>query len=97
MESTPRKLRVVCLLPSATEILCLVGGEDLLVGRSHECDYPASIQHLPFLTAATNAFTSSWQMDQAVGEALQSGQGLYTIDAEALKELRPDLIITQSL
>ncbi|MEW5315418.1 MAG: hypothetical protein WDW38_006849 [Sanguina aurantia] len=97
METPKRKLRVVSLLPSATELIVLVGGEDLLVARSHECDYPSTIQHLPFLTAATNQFISSWQMDQAVGEALQQGQGLYTIDAEALKALKPDLIITQSL
>lgn len=62
-------MRAVSLLPSATELLVAVAGEDVLVGRSHECDYPPSIQDRPPLTAAKTAFVDSQQMHDA-GERL---------------------------
>ena len=68
-------MRVVSLLPSATETLCAIGGGELLVGRSHECNWPPEITHLPTLTATS----------------------LYTLNEDLLKELKPDLIITQDL
>mmetsp|Transcript_19732 Transcript_19732/g.62772 ORF Transcript_19732/g.62772 Transcript_19732/m.62772 type:complete len:93 (+) Transcript_19732:612-890(+) len=58
--------RVASLLPSASEVLCLVGGEALLVGRSHECDHPASIAGRPILTAANTSFTTSAEVDRTV-------------------------------
>ncbi len=61
------RLRVVSLLPSATEILALIGGESLLVGRSHECDYPASVKSAPILTSSRLNFESSRQIDTEVG------------------------------
>ena len=62
--------RIVSLLPSATEILCAVGGSDLLVGRSHECDHPEHILDRPILTAARTRFESSAQVDRDVRKAL---------------------------
>jgi hypothetical protein len=89
---------VVSLLPSATEIVCLAGAEHLLVGRSHECDYPPSIQHLPVLTAALNgSFTTSREVHDATCAAMESGKGLYSINRALLEELRPTVIVTQDL
>lgn len=54
--------RVISLLPSATEVVAAVGGLHMLVGRSHECDYPPAVKDLPILTSANNAFESSAQV-----------------------------------
>lgn len=90
-------MKVVSLLPSATEIVALVGGEHLLVGRSHECNYPPSVEQLPALTAAKTSFVNSKQMNDAVVATLASGSGLYVIDEALLKKLNPDVIVTQSV
>ncbi|GMH33922.1 hypothetical protein BSKO_01756 [Bryopsis sp. KO-2023] len=90
-------MKVVSLLPSATEIVGCVGGQALLVGRSHECNYPPGVCALPILTGATNKFENSAQMHLAVQETLAKGDGLYYIDEELLKELDPDVIVTQSV
>ncbi|KAK9693186.1 hypothetical protein K7432_014034 [Basidiobolus ranarum] len=95
---TVRKPRVISLLPSATEIIgCIPGGADLLVGRSHEDDYPASILDRPFLTGQTTTFTSAADVDRQVSETLASGQSLYTLDVDLIKQLKPEVILTQSL
>lgn len=90
-------MRVVSLLPSATEILCRIGGADLLVARSHECDFPQDILDRPVLTSQRTSFTTSAEVDRAVRDALGEGQGLYRLDAEGLRAQRPDLILTQDL
>ena len=90
-------MRVVSLLPSATELLVAVGGEHLLVGRSHECDFPASLAHLPVLTKARTHGGSSAEIDAEVSASLSSGQSLYELDERLLAELAPDVILTQNL
>jgi len=91
-------VRVVSLLPSATELLCAIpGGTELLVGRSHECDWPATVQHVPILTAQRTTETTSAAIDAEVRATLHTNDSLYTLDRDALIELRPDVIITQDL
>jgi ABC-type Fe3+-hydroxamate transport system substrate-binding protein len=92
-------MRVVSLLPSATELLCAIGGESLLVGRSHECDHPRSVSNRPVLTAARTMATTSAEIDAEVREALESQdvQSLYHLDATTLASLAPDVILTQDL
>jgi iron complex transport system substrate-binding protein len=84
------------LLPSATEIVCALGCEQQLVGRSHECDYPPSIGHLPVCTAPKFIPEgASLSVDRQVKTLVREGLSLYRVDAERLKALRPDLILTQ--
>src|SRR3954452_10610081 len=89
--------RIVSLIASATEIVCALGFEDQLVGRSHECDYPESVKRLPVLTEPKfNVEGSSYQIDQRVKAILQEATSVYRVHADRLKELRPDVILTQS-
>jgi iron complex transport system substrate-binding protein len=91
-------MRIVSLLPSATEIICALGLDDQLVGVTHECDYPPSVARLPKVTRTlipTDA--SSAEIDRLVRERLTEQSALYTLDMETLKRLAPDLIVTQAL
>jgi iron complex transport system substrate-binding protein len=91
-------MRIVSLLPSATEIICALGLEDQLVGVTHECDYPASVRRLPKVTRTlipTDA--SSAEIDRLVRERLGGQSALYSLDGEMLERLAPDLIVTQAL
>lgn len=90
-------MRIVSLIPSATEIVALVGAADDLVGRSHECDWPPNLSDRPILTAPTFEFSSSAEVDANVSRSISAGESLYRLDSARLHELRPDLIITQSL
>ncbi|MBC7836022.1 MAG: hypothetical protein H7Y88_13125 [Phycisphaerales bacterium] len=92
-------LRAVSLLPSATEALSHIGGEHLLVGRSHECDFPSSIAHLPVLTAARTDFNTAGAaaVDAQVRAAASARHSLYTLDESLLASLRPDVVLTQDL
>ena len=100
-------MRVVSLLPSATELLAAVGGVDLLVGRSHECDFPAGLDDVPMLTAQkTDPCATSAEIDTQVRSVMQTAsdtQGdqqqpsLYTLDVDLLRDLKPDVILTQDL
>lgn len=91
-------MRIVSLLPSATEIICALGLEDQLVGVTHECDYPPSVQRLPKVTRTLiPAEASSREIDRLVRERLLTDRALYTLDLPVLRELRPDLIVTQAL
>jgi iron complex transport system substrate-binding protein len=89
-------MRIVSLLPAATEWVCAFGGAEALVGRSHECDYPASVQDVPVVTAPAYASEGdSAAIDDAVRDQLQEGLSLYEVDVERLRALAPDLIVTQ--
>ena len=92
-----QQLRVVSVLPSATEMLCFIGGGHLLVGRSHEDNYPVSITHLPVVTGQLTSFTTAVDVDKQVSSALSTGQSLYTIDEQLLTTLKPDVILTQDI
>lgn len=91
--------RIVSLHPAATEMLTLIGGETLLLGRSHECDYPPSIRSRPALThpAAPLNLLDPADIDRRARAAAASGAPLTEIDFTHLAELRPDIILTQDL
>lgn len=88
---------MVSLLPSATEILAAVGGASLLVGRSHECDFPPGVGSLPVLTRARTGGGSPVSIDASVREAIGKGESLYEVDESLLRRLAPDVILTQDL
>lgn len=91
-------MRIVSLLPSATEIICQVGLGDYLVGVSHECDYPSFVRKLPNVTESMiPKDASSLKIDVAVRKQLSTEKAIYHLDMEVLKKLKPDFIITQSL
>ena len=88
--------RVVSLIASATEIVCALGRRDWLVGRSHECDFPADVAALPQLTAPKfKVEGSSAEIDRRVQEIVRDGLSVYRVDGDALKALAPDVIVTQ--
>jgi len=92
-------MRIVSLLPSATDIVCALGLRDYLVGRTHECDWPPGIEEVPAVTSdvlATHEM-SSRQIDEAIDSAAHSGSSIYGLDTQALDRAKPDLIITQEL
>src|SRR6516164_4497082 len=89
--------RIVSLIASATEIVCALGFEGQLVGRSHECDYPESVKRLPVCTAPKfDTSGSSRDIDERVKGLVQDGLSVYQVDEALLRELRPDVIVTQS-
>jgi iron complex transport system substrate-binding protein len=91
-------MRVVSLLPGATEIVAALGGADRLVGISHECDHPASVLDRPRVTATPiDPRLSSAAIDAQVRRLRAAGRPVIGIDAGALRRLAPDLLITQSL
>jgi iron complex transport system substrate-binding protein len=89
--------RIISLLPAATEIVCALGLEQNLVGRSHECDFPESVKNLPICSEANFADDlSSLEIDIKVKEILTEALSIYTVKREVIKELAPDVIITQA-
>jgi iron complex transport system substrate-binding protein len=89
--------RIVSLIASATEIVCALGFEDQIVGRSHECDYPESVNRLPICTQPKfDPDGTSYEIDQRVKAIVQEGLSVYRVDGEKLRELEPDVIVTQS-
>jgi len=90
-------VRIVSLLASATEIVCALGAGEMLVGRSHECDNPDWVRRLPACSSpAFDVSLSSAEIDAEVRRRLRSGEPLYHIHGELIRELRADLLITQS-
>jgi iron complex transport system substrate-binding protein len=91
-------MRIVSLLPSATEIICALGLEDQLVGVTHECDYPPFVRQLPTVThTLIPADAPSAEIDRLVRDRLRTSRALYTLDLPTVERLRPDLIVTQAL
>jgi iron complex transport system substrate-binding protein len=91
-------VRVVSLLPGATEIIAALGGEHFLVGISHECDYPPSITHLPRVTwTPVDPSAPSGAIDAGVRALRAEGRPVITVNADYLTRLRSDLLITQGL
>lgn len=89
-------MRIVSLIASATEIVCALGARDNLVGRSHECDWPEDVITLPALTKPRfNTGLSSKDIDTAVKDIVRDGLSVYDVDRDLLKELAPDVIVTQ--
>jgi iron complex transport system substrate-binding protein len=92
-------MRIVSLLPSATEIVCALGLTDALVGVTHECDYPPEVRDKPVLTASRihgHGLTSA-EIEHAVSTRLGGHRSLYTLNEARLRELQPDLVLTQEL
>ena len=92
-------MRIASLLPSATEIVCLLGLRDSLVGRSHECDYPLDVVDVPVMTFSTigEASATGAEIDARVSQQLHDGLSLYGLHTDRLEQAKPDLILTQEL
>lgn len=90
-------IRIVSLIPSATEIVCALGFEKGLVGRSHECDFPAEVRQLPICTEpAFNPAGNSRAIDTDVKNLLRQALSIYKVDTNLLRDLAPDVIVTQA-
>jgi iron complex transport system substrate-binding protein len=91
-------MRIVSLLPSATEIVCALGLRDQLVAVTHECDYPPGLDPVPVVTSSVlSAPASSLEIDRHIRNLVHEGSSIYRLDAERLQLLKPDLILTQEL
>ena len=91
-------MRVASLLPSATEMVCAVGARDELVGRSHECDHPAGLEHLPVLTRPRTTFPrKSADIDRAVRQLVDDALAVYELELDELARVEPELVVTQDL
>src|SRR5947209_12674355 len=91
-------MRIVSLVPSATEMLFALGLGSDLIAVTHECDYPPAAVELPRITRdVLPGGLSAAEIDAAVKERTLAGESIYELDTEALHDLRPDLIVTQAL
>lgn len=92
-------MRIVSLLPSATEIVCALGLDGQLVGVTHECDYPIAASRKPRVTstALPPSAASSRDIDEGISQLLDEGKSIYHLDRDLLEALQPDLILTQEL
>jgi iron complex transport system substrate-binding protein len=91
-------MRIISLVPSATEMLFALGLGNDVIAVTHECDYPEAARELPRVTRDTlPGGLSSAEIDAAVKERTLAGESIYELDAELLMDLRPDLIVTQAL
>ncbi|WP_324718020.1 cobalamin-binding protein [Carboxydochorda subterranea] len=91
-------MRIVSLVPSATELVWALGLTDHLVGRSHECDFPPEVAGVPVVTASLiPPGVTGAELDALVSRAVREHGSLYTLDRDQISRLRPDLILTQGL
>ncbi len=90
--------RIASLLPSATEIVCALGFREQLVGRSHECDFPAGVGAVPVLTRSrVRTDGTSKDIDRDVRQILRDVLAVYEVDVDALKAAAPTVVVTQNL
>jgi iron complex transport system substrate-binding protein len=91
-------MRIISLLPSATEIVFALGLEDDLVGVTHECDWPPAARTRRSVSfSVLPAAAEPAEVDRMVSASIDGGEPIYRLDAEAVRELRPDLVLTQDL
>jgi iron complex transport system substrate-binding protein len=91
-------MRVVSLLPAATEIVCVLGGIDQLVGVTHECDYPSLVRTRPCVTrSVVDPSEPAAEIHARVRALSAGGEALFVLDADRIEALRPDLILTQAI
>jgi iron complex transport system substrate-binding protein len=89
--------RVISLLPSATEIVAALGLVNHLVGRSHECDFPSGVEELPVCSSTKVPVDgTSYEIDERVKQIVAEGLSVYGVDVDLLRQLQPDLILTQT-
>ncbi len=89
--------RIVSLIASATEIICALGFESSLIGRSHECDYPRTIEHVPVCSSSKILTeSSSAEIDDQVRTIVRDGLSVYKVDSKLLDKLSPSVIVTQT-
>src|SRR5881409_899773 len=96
-----RQPRIVTLLPAATEIVAALGRAEAIVGRSHECDYPAGVEHLPVITRPRAQVVAALEngggaINSTFTNLLSKALSIYEVDIEALAQLAPDVIVTQA-
>src|SRR6266566_993112 len=91
--------RIVSFLPSATEMACALGLSDQILGITHECDYPPEIRDKPIVVRSVlpTERMSQQEIDTAVTERLRNGLNLYQVDESLMRDIAPDLILTQDL
>jgi iron complex transport system substrate-binding protein len=91
-------MKICSLLPSATEILFALGLGDQVAGVSHECDFPSQAKSKPVLIKSRiSQNETAATIDRQVREFLERGESLYSVDMELLREIKPDIIVTQDL
>lgn len=88
---------IVSLIPSATEMVCALGCQEQLKGRSHECDFPMGISQLPICTAPNlSADGTSQEIHEQVSGILQNALSVYRVETDIIRALKPDIIVTQT-
>src|ERR1700735_4009776 len=91
-------MRIVSLLPSATEIVYALGLGNSVVGVTHECDFPFDAARKPALIKPrADPHAPPAEIDRQVRELVGRGESIYAVDADLLASLKPDLIVTQDL
>ena len=89
--------KIVTLIPSATEIVAFLGKKDLIVGRSHECDYPKDLSKIIKLTSPKiNVEGTSEEIHKQINVILENSLSVYKVDIKELKRLEPDIVVTQA-
>src|SRR5580692_5533140 len=98
LEAKLASMRIVSLLPAATEILYAIGAGDSVVGVTHECDFPADAASKPkLIRPRVDPAAPPAELDRQVRELVERGESIYAVDAELLTSLAPDIIVTQDL